>query len=539
MTAARESRSRAKGDEMRQARIGAIERMGLLCGLLAVAVPGLAQTASSPAVGQGTGLSTSPALELSMEEAIRMALESNLGLASQELATEGADYAVAASRASFMPSLTSSLNRTSSRSSPTDFTQGALDISNQNLNGGLTWNHALPWLGSTYRVSWTNQRSTQTGGFPTFSPRLGSSFSLNVTQPLLRGFLVDSARAGLTNSQRRRAIADLQLEQQMIGLEAQVQLAYLDLASAIEGLNVARENMAIREQSLDNARARVAVGAAAQIDVISAEADVASNQEAVLIAQAQIATREDALRTLIFDPERPDFWDVRLVPTDSIVLDAEAVDLAAAIANALSGRLDLQIQRRQVEISDLDLQVSRNATRPGLDFTFNYQATGTGGTRFAYSSGFPPTVVSRTDRGFGSVLGDAFGGAYPTWTVGLNVSYPVGPSAAQSNYAQATVSRRQDDLQLRQLELTIVQQVREAARQVENSYQRVLATQAALRASEQQLEAEQRRFAVGLSTTLELQTRQSQLASARTQELNATIAYNRALINFERVQRAP
>lgn len=522
---------------MGEGRTHAIARTGLLLTALAVAAPGFA--GQGPAPAPGTSAAAGTTLELSMEDAIRMALEANLGLASQELSTESADYAVAASRASFLPSLTSSLSRTSSTSSPTDFTQGSLDISNQNLNAGLTWNHVLPWMGSTYRVSWSNQRSTQTGGFPTFSPRLGSSFSLNVTQPLLRGFMVDSARAGVTNSQRRRAIADLQLDTQMIGLEAQVRLAYLDLVSAVEALNVAEQNMAIREQALENARARVAVGAAAQIDVISAEADVASNQEAVLIAEAQIATREDALRTLIVDPDRADFWDVHLVPTDSIVLEPIDVDLQGAIASALANRLDLQIQRRQLEISDLDLRVSRNATRPGLDFTFNYSATGTGGTRFAYSSGFPPSVVSRTDRGFSAVLGDAFGGAYPTWTVGLNLSYPVGRSAAEAGYAQATVSRRQSDLQLQQLELTVVQQVREAARQVENSYQRVLATQAALRASEQQLEAEQRRFAVGLSTTLELQTRQSQLASARTQELNATIAYNRALINFERVQRTP
>jgi outer membrane protein TolC len=82
-----------------------------------------------------------------------------------------------------------------------------------------------------------------------------------------------------------------------------------------------------------------------------------------------------------------------------------------------------------------------------------------------------------------------------------------------------------------------VQQIREAARRVENSYQRVLVNQTALRASEQQLEAEQRRFAAGLSTTLELQVRQGQLATARTAELNATIAYQRAWIEFERVQR--
>ena len=83
----------------------------------------------------------------------------------------------------------------------------------------------------------------------------------------------------------------------------------------------------------------------------------------------------------------------------------------------------------------------------------------------------------------------------------------------------------------------MVRQVREAGRQVQNSLERIQATQAALTATEQQLEAERRSFAVGLSTTLDMQIRQSQLAQARVNELNARISYNRALINFDRVQK--
>ena len=97
----------------------------------------------------------------------------------------------------------------------------------------------------------------------------------------------------------------------------------------------------------------------------------------------------------------------------------------------------------------------------------------------------------------------------------MNVAYPLGRSFQEANYARAEVARRQSSIDLRELELRIVQQVRDAARQVENSYQRVLVTRAALRASEQQLDAEQRRFAAGLATNLELQVRQQELANAR------------------------
>jgi outer membrane protein len=167
----------------------------------------------------------------------------------------------------------------------------------------------------------------------------------------------------------------------------------------------------------------------------------------------------------------------------------------------------------------------------------NYSGFGNGGTRFTYGNDFPPPIVARSDRGLGSVLGDTFGAAYPRWSVGVSVAYPIGQSAAEANYARQEVARRQSDLSVQQLEIGIVAQVREAARQVESTYQRVLVTQTALRASEQQLDAEQRRFAAGLSTTLELQVRQQQLSTARTAELNAAIAHNHALIEFDRVQK--
>jgi outer membrane protein TolC len=121
--------------------------------------------------------------------------------------------------------------------------------------------------------------------------------------------------------------------------------------------------------------------------------------------------------------------------------------------------------------------------------------------------------------------------------MGLNVAYPIGRTAAEVSLATAQVQKRQQELTLRNTELQIVRDVRDAARQVTNSYERVLAARAALQASIQQLEAEDRRFAVGLSTPLEQQTRQQQLAAARNSELAAMIAYNRAIITFERVQK--
>ena len=472
-----------------------------------------------------------------MARAVELAFESNLGLESDRMNVEDASLAIASARASFLPFVGASLNRSSSRSVPSDFTQGSSDITSRGMNFASSVTQTLPFFGTSYGVQWNSSRNTQQGGIALFNPSLFSRVSFAVTQPLWRGLTIDDNRAGYDVAQRQRVNADVQLQQEMTRLEAAVRLAYLDLVSAIQGLRVAEQNLSIVETSLANARARVEVGAAAPIDLISAEADVAREQEGVIVARARIATTEDILRTLVFDPDRPDYWTLHIVPTDQIRAEPTPIDQNAIIAKALKERLDLAFLRRNIEIEDVQLRVSRDATRPDVNLNVNYESRGSGGTRFTYGEGFPPPVVQTNARSFGSVLSDAFRAAYPAWSVGVNVTYPVGQSAQDANYARAEVARRQSSNDLRELEIAIVQQVRDAVRQVENSYQRVLVTRAALRATEQQLDAEQRRFNAGLATTLELQVRQQQLANSRINELNAAIDYNRALIQLERVQK--
>jgi outer membrane protein TolC len=375
------------------------------------------------------------------------------------------------------------------------------------------------------------------GGISSFNPSLSAAISFNFTQPLWQDLRIDSARANLETSQRSRSISDIQLQQAVIGFEVIVKNAYLNLVGAVEGRKVAQQNLDIADQSLKNARARVAVGASPQIDIIQFEAQVAGLQESLIAADGRIGTAEDSLRQLILDPSRPDYWTVRLELTDQITLTPFQVDLDAAIKNALANRLDLKVAQENVQITDLRLDLNKNLTLPSVDLRFTYSAQGTAGTQFQYGSGFPPPVLSRSDRSFGSALGDAFSGAYPNWSAFVQVGYPIGQTGARAALASVEILRRQQELDIRNLELQIVRDVREAARQVQNTFQRVQAARTARAASETQLDAEERRFQVGMSTNLDLQARQRELAGARNSELAAMISYNLALINFERVQR--
>jgi len=505
-------------------------------GLLLSALP-VTLAAQSPATGAAPTTQQGQSLPLSMEQAVAMALDANLGLKAERLNPDVAAHSIALAKASFLPRLQSTVGRRSSKFQPTDFTQGSNDISSAGLSASGTVSQILPWYGSNYSLTWTGNRVTQQGGFPSFNPNLGSTLQFAFTQPLMRDFKVDAERLGVETAQRRKVITDLQLEQRVVATESLVRFAYLNLVAAIEGRKVAEQNMDLAQQSLNQSKSRVAVGQSPQIEIIQAEAQVATTRERLIATEAEIGTAEDNLRALILEPTRPDFWQVRLVPTDTIQLNERPIDVDAAIKNALANRLDLAVEKRLLDITNLNLELAHNSTLPNVDLNLNYNAIGTAGTIYEYGQGFPPPVTSRTTRSYTGALGDSFGAAYPTWTLGVTVIYPLGKTAAEVNMAQSEVQKRQQEIGVQQLELQIVREVRDAARQVQNSFERVQAARVAREASEQQLNAEERRTAVGFSTTLELQVRQRDLAQSRIAELNARIAYNRALINLDRVQK--
>jgi len=487
---------------------------------------------TAPAPGQAGGN-----LPLSIDQAVAMALESNLGLKAERLNLDISSESIALAKSAFLPQVSGTIGRQRSRYQPSDFTQGTSDISTTGVTGGVTFGQNLPGYGGNYIVSWSGNRFEQIGGFSSFNPRVGSTLQLNMTQPLLRGFKTDAARNNVTTSRLNRDITDLNLQQRIIATESTVRLAYLNLVAAIEGKKVAEQNMAIAQQSLEQAKARVRVGQSPQIEIIQSEAQVASNEEQLIRADAQIGTAEDQLRSLILEQTRPDYWTVHLVPTDTPRLTPRDIDLQAVITNALANRLDLVAMKRGLDITNLGLSLSKNNTLPGVDLSLAYSSQGTAGTQYEFGSGFPPPIIGRSDRPWGNALADTFIGEFPTWSFGVQVSYPIGRTSQQVAYAQGQVQKRQQELTIDELEQQIVGQVRDAVRQVTNSFQRVQATQTFRRAAEQQLEAEERRFAVSMSTTLDLQVRQSQLATARIAELGAIIDYNRALIVLDRVQK--
>ena len=252
-----------------------------------------------------------PVIKVTADDAVRMALEKNLNITAARLNPQIQDFAVAQAQAVWAPSLFATFDRRNSNSPPSSFLAGAADtITDARFatSGGLQ--QQLPW-GGNYQVSLDGSRSTTTG-FTSFNPTLRSNLNAQFDQPLLRNFRIDTFRQNLLLSRNQREVADIQLTQQITNTSRAVRYAYFNLVGAIAGLQVARQSLDLALESLKNNRTRVEVGTMAPIDIIEAEAEVSSNEEAVILAENNIRSAEDALRVLILDPAQADYWTARL-----------------------------------------------------------------------------------------------------------------------------------------------------------------------------------------------------------------------------------
>jgi outer membrane protein TolC len=507
-----------------------------------------APAAAAPAASQPATAGRQPddgrtVLALSADDAVRMALENNLGVRADRLSPQIESLSLAQAKAVYAPTLVSQTLSRSSTQPPSSFLTGSgATLTSDRFAGTAGVQQLVPWAGGRYSLEWDAGRSSTNDAYSRYNPQLDSAITASYTQPLLRDLTIDSARQQVLVSEKRVEVADLQLQQTLTQTSRLVRNAYFDLVGAIAGLDVAQQSLDLARQSLRNNQRRVEVGTMAPIDIVQAEAEVAANEESVILAEGQIRSAEDRLRTLVMNPSQPDFWTTRLEPSEQPTLTPQPVDVDAAVRNALANRTDIAQQRKALEQIGINERYYSNQRLPALDLTGSYNLVGTAGTQrefqFDATTGIP-TVLNESQRSFSKALADVFGNDFRTWSVQLNISYPLGRSVADAALAQSRIARQQQATALQDLETQVVAAVREAGRQVMTNLKRVESTRKARELAEQSLQAEEKRLAVGLSDTFRLFQAQRDLSRQKVNELNAVIAYNRALIDFEAVQAVP
>ena len=479
-------------------------------------------------------------IDLTLQEATTRALERNLELAVERLNPQTFDLSLARLRAAYRPTATTTFGQRSQVQAPTSTLNGGTVVDNDTTTYNAGFIQNVPWFGGNMALLFNNNKQVTSNLFANYNPAFNSNFNATYTQPLLRGFLIDTNRQQLRVTAISREISEIQLRGTIATTLASVRNTYWELLYALEALQVARGSLALAEKLVEDNRTRVEIGTMAPLDVVQAAAEAATRRQTVAQAEATWRTTELALKRLIVNGTDDPLWRASLNPADRPVFAPEPLDVEGAVRKALENRTDLEQARQQIQSNDLSMRLMRNLTLPALDMTAAYGAQGLGGTQYRrQGSGVTSVIVGTLPGGYVDAFRTLTARDFPTWNFQLNLTYPVGASAAEANYARARVQLSQSTTQMRAMELQVATDVTNAALQVENGLRRYEAASAARSLAQTRLEAEQSRFDVGLSTNFFVVQAQRDLATSQNSELRALLDYRRALVDFQRVQEAP
>ncbi|MDP2318510.1 MAG: TolC family protein [Acidobacteriota bacterium] len=483
---------------------------------------------------------------MSIDDAVATAIEQNLDLQVQRYNPQLQDLSTDQFKAAYTPNFVSTV-------STSDSTQPSTNILSGGTASGITTGQTLfnfgvasltNWYGGNYDVRWNNGRNTTNNQFSTFNPQLNSSLSATYTQPLLRNFKIDGTRQQLLVSQKNKEISDVQLQQSVSVTVRNVRNAYYDLTYALGNLAVQRQSLDLAQQSLKDNRARVEIGTMAPLDIVQAEAEVATREESVILAEAAIDRAQDTLRALVFNPSSADFWSARIEPTETVTFQPTTVDIEGAVRNALGQRTDVVNARKNLEINDVNIRYFRNQSLPDVTASVNYNARATGGLQVSRArdpiTGLPTgDIISSVEQSYFNTLGKTFSGDFPGWTLQVDLAYPIGKSTQEVQLARARLQNTQAERQIQSLELQVATQVREYGRQVQTNAKRVDATRSSRVLAERRLEAEEKKYQAGMTSSFFVLQAQRDLNVARNSELLALIEYAKSVVNYTAVQVSP
>ncbi|MCS6285223.1 MAG: hypothetical protein RL768_1837 [Nitrospirota bacterium] len=483
---------------------------------------------AAPCWSQGPAKSAAPAERretISLSDAAVRALQSNLDISISRQTKESRIFDITVEQAKFDPTLSvngqynrqvSPLNRPVFGGTGGSLTEiQTFDQRNSSVTVDATQNLITGGnVDLNYSPARTNVNQNVATGF-LFNPAYTGGLALTLTQPLLRNAGIDITKTFIKVAQNNATVEQHVFRDRVLTVLATVEQTYWELVFANENLKVAQAALKAAEELLATNRAKTKAGVMSIVDVLQAEAAVASRVEQVLVAEKSIRDQEDQLRRLLNPGEEDLRQDVRLTPTDAPVVVLEPLSLQEAIDTAIEQRPEIVQAKKNLESGELNKQFARNQLLPTLSFQGTMGMAGLG-------------------KDYGDSVNKNFGGDFYNYGAGLVLSYPLGNRSAVSTYNKRELEFKNAEASLVSVRQQIIVGVREAVRRVQTDFKRIETTRSARIMAEKQLQAEQERLRVGLSTTRFVLDFQRDLATAQGNELRATVDYNKSLSNLAR-----
>ena len=472
------------------------------------------------------------ALELTLNGAVEIALERNLGLVLQRY-----DFAQTLQReiqeAAIYDLNISATGRVSESSEPSTSTLDGADVvvtERTIFNFGLS---RLTPFGGVASVNWNNARVANNNAFASQSPSFSSTAILTFTQPLLRNFGRKTTERGILLASKNTATSREAFELQVIDTLRQVDNAYWELVRARKQLEVSQQSLDLAKELHERNRIRVEVGTLAPFELVQSEAGIAQREGDIIRNQAAVGDAEDSLRRLL-NLDQGAVWDLEILPVTEAMVDEMDIDLKGALRTALEERPEIQQQQLELDRLKIDAEFFGNQKRPSLDLELSYNSPGVDGRLFGRDpvTDLPDRDIVVRDGTFSDAFSAVFDREADGWSVELTFGMPLQNRSAKALSAIADLAHEQGQITMTDLELQVSTEVRSAVRQVEAAAREVDAARASRRAQEKSLEAERKRFENGMSTSFQVLQIQEDLAEAQSTEVRAVTNFRSRLVDY-------
>lgn len=457
-----------------------------------------------------------PRLALSMREAVSIALARNFDITIAGFDPDIAESNVTRERSAFDPQAfvdtSVSKSKLGSANSAFNRTGGIREADSLGIAAGIRQRIIT---GAEYSLILRNIRESTNSPQNVFDPSYQTSLTFTIEQPLFKNFGIDINRARIKVAMATKEQTLHAYRSRVIQTVDAVQQAYWNLVFSIENLQFRRKSLDLAKDLLRRNKIQVEVGTLAPIEITEAEATVASREEALLVAEREIKDREDTLKMLLNVAEEPSAWGISILPRDKPRFRNVRVDEMQLTLDALRKHAELENARLEIDKRKIDMKVAKQNLLPEVNLN---------------ASASNNSLAESEGRAFE----EQFKNERYSFSGGVSFRIPIGNRGAKADYRQAQLRHAKTVASYHKTQQAIMEEVRRNARRVRVNVKRIEATRVARRLAEERLDAQEKKFKVGLSTSRDILEDQERLANSLTQETRALIDYHKSLASLDR-----
>jgi outer membrane protein len=490
---------------------------------------------ASPAPQVNSALFEGTSVAVTLSDVVRLMLANNLNVSVDRLPPQITQFLIDTYFRPFDPTIHISANGQRSTTQSTSQLNGASSLLQLTQSYDVGFGQTL-MTGTSYGVDFIMNRSSTNNAFALYNPSWVGQIRYSVTQHLLQNWGRLPNDHLIRVAQNIHKISASQFDQQMMDLVTQAQNAYWDYVFSLEDIKVKKQSRDLAQKTLDDSRQEVEVGVLAPLDVVRAEAQVATMEDALVVSTYTSLQDEDSLKKIITNKPDPGIVLAKLSPVEALRRPSptDVIPVGEAIRIALENRPELKQTQLALQNAAIDVDYTKNQILPVLDVNAAYAQNGLGGVQRLKSTLGGNTVVGIVPGGIGDAFGQLFGFGYSTYSFGFNLQIPLSNKAERADHDRAVGAKQMATSQIDATAQQIALEVRNAMNQVEMNRAHIESSQKAREFAQQTLDAEQQKYELGVSTLFFVLQDQTNLAIAQTNEIQAMVNYTKALVALDR-----